>query len=171
MELNFELERLQKYAVIEKELIRAEEKHPAFPSDMYEQLAIMQEEAGEVTKAVIDYHCQSGTIQDVKDELIQTAAMCMRMLLNIMAVHPRTDVGDGVLTADGYCVDPECQMVYTYPSWGRDRVPTYCYLRYDEQIKRWQPGTGENTVFFLKRENVDKYIHDVHKSRSNTKKS
>lgn len=74
------LDRLQKYAPIDAELKRAEKKHPNFPKDMYQQLAIMQEEAGEVTKAVLHYHYESGSLQDVKDELIQTAAMCMRML-------------------------------------------------------------------------------------------
>jgi NTP pyrophosphatase (non-canonical NTP hydrolase) len=80
MELNSELDRLQKYAPIDEELKRAEKKHPNFPKDMYQQLAIVQEEAGEVTKAVLHYHYEGGRLQDVKDELIQTAAMCMRML-------------------------------------------------------------------------------------------
>lgn len=44
------------------------------------QLAIMQEEAGEVTKAVLDYHYAADTVEHIKEELIQTAAMCMRML-------------------------------------------------------------------------------------------
>lgn len=80
MELNSELERFKKYLSIETELKRAEKKHPLFPTDMFRQLAIMQEEAGEVTKAVLHYHYEDGSLQDVKDELIQTAAMCMRML-------------------------------------------------------------------------------------------
>ena len=74
------LQSLQKYSKIEKELERAEKKHPEFPADMFRQLAIMQEEAGEVTKAVLDYHYEKGTLEHVKEELIQTAAMCMRML-------------------------------------------------------------------------------------------
>lgn len=83
MELNSELDRLQKYAEIDRELIRAEKKHPIFPADMFQQLAIMQEEAGEVTKAVLHYHYENGTIVHIKEELIQTAAMCMRMLKNL----------------------------------------------------------------------------------------
>lgn len=79
MELNSELERLQKYAVIDSELIRARKLHPNYPSGIFEKLAIMQEEAGEVAKAVLDLKA-GGTIEDVKTELIQTAAMCMRML-------------------------------------------------------------------------------------------
>ena len=83
MELHSELDRLQKYAPIEAELKRAEKKHPNFPKDMFKQLAIMNEEAGEVTKAVLHYHYEGGSVEDVKEELIQTAAMCMRMLDNL----------------------------------------------------------------------------------------
>ena len=87
MELNSEFDRLEaevnrlmKYDEIQKELERAEKKHPEFPKDMFQQLAIMQEEAGEVTKAVLHYHYEGGTLEDVCEELVQTAAMCMRML-------------------------------------------------------------------------------------------
>jgi NTP pyrophosphatase (non-canonical NTP hydrolase) len=80
MEINSEIERLQKYLPIDEELKRAEKKHPNFPKDMFQQLAIMQEEAGEVTKAVLQYHFEGGDKEDIKSELIQTAAMCMRML-------------------------------------------------------------------------------------------
>lgn len=83
MELNSELDRLEKYNVIDAELKRAEQKHPNFPVDMFQKLAIMQEEAREVTKAVLHYHYENGTIADVKSELIQTAAMCMRMLMTL----------------------------------------------------------------------------------------
>ena len=80
MELNSELERLQKYIVIDIELKRAEKKHPNFPADMFRQVAIMNEEAGEVTKAVLHYHYENGGLENIKKELIQTAAMCVRML-------------------------------------------------------------------------------------------
>lgn len=80
MELNSELDRLKKYNPIDAELKRAEKKHPDFPTDMFRQVAIMNEEAGEVTKAVLHYHYEGGSLKDVKEELIQTAAMCMRML-------------------------------------------------------------------------------------------
>lgn len=83
MELNSELDRLRKYAEIESELQRATKKHPNYPTDMFQQLAIMQEEAGEVTKAVLDHHFEKGTLEHVREELIQTAAMCVRMLQNL----------------------------------------------------------------------------------------
>ena len=83
MELNSELDRLEKYNIIDAELVRAEKKHPDFPKDIFHQLAIMQEEAGEVTQAVLHYHYEKGTIEHVMEELVQTAAMCMRMLQNL----------------------------------------------------------------------------------------
>lgn len=83
MELNSELDRLQKYAEIDSELKRAEKKHPNYPKDMFRQLAIMQEEAGEVTMAVLHYHYEKGTLEHIREELIHTAAMCMRMLQNL----------------------------------------------------------------------------------------
>ena len=83
MELNSELDRLRKYAPIDAELKRAEKLHPNYPTDMFRQLAIMQEEAGEVTKAVVDYHYAKDTVLHIKEELIQTAAMCMRMIDNL----------------------------------------------------------------------------------------
>ena len=83
MELNSELDRLQKYNPIDKELKRAEKKHPAWPPNIFEQVAIVNEEAGEVTKAVLHYRRERGSLDEVKEELIQTAAMCMRMLKNL----------------------------------------------------------------------------------------
>jgi NTP pyrophosphatase (non-canonical NTP hydrolase) len=68
---------------IATELERAKKKHPNWPTDIFQQLAIMQEEAGEVTKAVLDYHFEKKSISDVREELIQTAAMCVRMLENL----------------------------------------------------------------------------------------
>ena len=81
--LEKEVERLLKYDEIQSELERAEKKHPDFPDDMFRQLAIMNEEVGEVTKAVLHYHYEGGTIYDIREELIQTAAMCMRMLKDL----------------------------------------------------------------------------------------
>jgi len=83
MELNLELERLLKYSRIQDELEREEKKHPIFPLNIFEQLAIMQEEAGEVTKAVLHLKYENGTLYDIEEELVQTAAMCMRMLQSL----------------------------------------------------------------------------------------
>ena len=71
---------VQIFSAIMSEFNRAERIHPSYPANMFEQLAIMQEEAGEVTKAVLHYHYEQGSIDKVEKELIQTAAMCIRML-------------------------------------------------------------------------------------------
>lgn len=83
LELDSGLDVLQKYNQVDAELKRAEKKHPEWPVNIYEQLAIVTEEAGEVAKAVLHYNHENGSLQNVKDELIQTAAMCMRMLKNL----------------------------------------------------------------------------------------
>ena len=71
------------YSEIEQELIYAKQQHPNYPTDIFKQLAIMQEEAGEVTMAVNDLESGKSTIKHVREELIQTAAMCVRMIENL----------------------------------------------------------------------------------------
>lgn len=83
MILESELDRLQKYLPIERELIRAKKIHPDNPKDELFQLAVMIEEAGEVAKAVLDYRSKKCDKKHIREELIQTAAMCMRMLENM----------------------------------------------------------------------------------------
>lgn len=80
MELNSELDRLRKYSVIEAELQRAKRKHPEYPDNVFKQVAIISEEAGEVAKVALQYHDEGGSLDNLRAELIQTAAMCMRML-------------------------------------------------------------------------------------------
>jgi NTP pyrophosphatase (non-canonical NTP hydrolase) len=79
MILNSELNRLLKYQIVDKELIRAKKLHPAYPDNIFEKLAIITEESGEVAKAVLKYKYENGDFQNIKTELIQTAAMCIRM--------------------------------------------------------------------------------------------
>jgi len=91
-----------------EEIERAESLHPNWPENPFIQLAIIQEEVGEVTKALLDLNhsaaaqatnvqnpTQMGFVEQSKavaeaelnkkemhleNELIQTAAMCIRML-------------------------------------------------------------------------------------------
>ena len=83
MLLDSEKDRLMQFKPVLDELTRAEKKHPEWPEDMFRQVAIMNEEAGEVTKAVLHLHYENGSIEKVKEELVQTAAMCMRILKNL----------------------------------------------------------------------------------------
>ena len=83
MELDSTLDRLRKYEEIDRELIKAKEKHPKWPKNINKQALIMLEEAGEVAKAVLQYQDENGSLNEIKKELVQTAAMCMRMLETI----------------------------------------------------------------------------------------
>ena len=65
----------------------AETKHPDWPCDILHQIAIVNEEAGEATKAALHFEYESGSLEDVEKELIQTAAMCIRMLNNLESVY------------------------------------------------------------------------------------
>lgn len=68
---------------VHEELKRAEEKHPHFPVDIIHMVSIMNEESGEAVRAGLNYFYEQGDIEEVKNELIQTAAMCFRCLQNI----------------------------------------------------------------------------------------
>jgi len=71
------------YVQIERELNRAKEKHPIFPDNIVERVAIMMEEAGEAMQAVNDLKHgidNSHSRKHLIEELIQTAAMCVRCI-------------------------------------------------------------------------------------------
>jgi len=65
------------------ELYSAEAKHPEWPDDIVHQAAILSEESGECVQACLQFYYDQGNIERVKHEAIQTAAMCLRMLLNL----------------------------------------------------------------------------------------
>ena len=65
------------------ELLRAETKSPDWPADLIHQVAIMQEESGEAIRAALNHVYHGEPLDDVRGELIQTAAMCLRCLKNM----------------------------------------------------------------------------------------
>lgn len=70
--------------LIHQELERAEAKHPEWPDDLVYMDQIVNEEKGEVTRAVVQYCIDgTGTIQSIRDGLKQTAAVCVRMIKQI----------------------------------------------------------------------------------------
>lgn len=62
------------------EKYRAETIHPHWPSDIIHQVAIVAEESGEAVRAALNFEYEDGSLQYLQEELIQTAAMCIRCL-------------------------------------------------------------------------------------------
>lgn len=68
---------------IDNELQRAEELHPDFPTDPIHMVAIMAEESGEAVRAANQFYDGEGTLDELREELVQTATMCVRCLLRL----------------------------------------------------------------------------------------
>ena len=62
------------------EACRAQSIHPRWPKDVVHQCAIVCEESGEATQASLDYSYHGKPRERIRDELIQTAATCLRAL-------------------------------------------------------------------------------------------
>jgi len=64
------------------ELAKAEAKHPEWPTDPLHAIAVIGEEFGELTQAVLQVTYEPGKslITDVRREAVQTAAMALRFL-------------------------------------------------------------------------------------------
>lgn len=83
------------------EVDAATAKHPGWPIDPTHAIAIIQEELGEATRAVCQatYEGNGGeTLDDARQEIVQTAAMCLRWLANFDSYVIRPServVGDG----------------------------------------------------------------------------
>jgi len=67
------------------EVIRAEDKWPQWPENTFNQICIVAEESGEAVRAVNEYHndMTESNFKAIQTELIQTAAMCVRMIKNL----------------------------------------------------------------------------------------
>lgn len=75
-------------AIIEEvmaELRRATAKYPTWPTDPLHALAVLGEEFGELTKAMLQltYEPEKATVEDVREEAIQTAAMAIRLAMSL----------------------------------------------------------------------------------------
>ena len=59
---------------------RANTKHPETFQTLFEMCAVLSEETGEVSNAVLNYAHGLGGKEQIKQELIDTAAVCIRAL-------------------------------------------------------------------------------------------
>lgn len=72
--------------MVQAELALAVAKFPTWPTDPLHALAVLGEEFGELTKAMLQhiYEPHKGvTAQDIRDEAIQTAAMALRLAMSL----------------------------------------------------------------------------------------
>lgn len=65
------------------ELEAAERKFPAFPTDPIHAAAILQEEAGDLVQASLQFTYEKGSIEAMRKEVVKTGAMALRFLLNM----------------------------------------------------------------------------------------
>ncbi len=70
---------------VKAELTRATAKFPTWPTDPLHALAVLGEEFGELTKAMLQLSYEPGkaTVADVREEAIQTAAMALRLAMSL----------------------------------------------------------------------------------------
>lgn len=66
---------------IESRLRYANNKHPHWPESHVEKAAIVQEKCGELIRASLQHKYEKGPYYAMHDKAIQTAAMCIRFLL------------------------------------------------------------------------------------------
>ncbi|HEX4918029.1 MAG TPA: hypothetical protein VFV43_09055, partial [Limnobacter sp.] len=67
------------------EVAKATAKFPTWPTDPLHAVAVLGEEFGELTKAVLQhtYEPHKSTAEDVRTEAVQTAAMAIRFLMSL----------------------------------------------------------------------------------------
>lgn len=84
-------------AMVFDELGRAKSKFPTWPDDPLHAVAVVNEEAGELTRAVLQWAYEGGDVENVQKEAVQTAAMAIRFLLNLggYAVRKSGQLHDG----------------------------------------------------------------------------
>lgn len=70
---------------ITAEVARATVKFPTWPTDPLHALAVLGEEYGELTKAMLQltYEPHKTTLEEVRTEAIQTAAMALRLAMSL----------------------------------------------------------------------------------------
>jgi len=65
------------------ELYRAVGKFPKFPCDPVHAVSVMAEESGEAIQAALQLVYENGSLEKLREEVIQTTAMCIRIISGI----------------------------------------------------------------------------------------
>jgi thioesterase domain-containing protein len=66
-----------------REYLRARKKYPNWPDDPVHASAVLNEEAGELTQAALDfYNGNAGDSEHMINEAVQTGAMSLRFLMH-----------------------------------------------------------------------------------------
>ena len=75
--------------VVMRELERVEIQHPIWPNDPIHVVGIIEEEVGEAMREAINliYFRESADRDRLQKELVQTAAMAIRALINIDQIN------------------------------------------------------------------------------------
>ena len=89
-------------AAVLTEVASAEAKYSWKNNNLIKQALVVLEEAGEVAQAVNNLDEKNGTIEQVRTELIQTAAMCYRMLKGLDEKPDKPDKPELMFTCK-YC--------------------------------------------------------------------
>lgn len=71
--------------VVAEEVQRATEKFPTWPTDPLHAVAVLNEEVGELNKAILQatYEPRKASPFDVRGEAVQAAAMAVRFLMSL----------------------------------------------------------------------------------------
>ena len=80
---------------ITEEMRAACDKFPLWPECPVIGTAIVVEEAGEAMQAALDYRFGRGDVKRLREELIQTTAMCCRMIGYIDKHYVTDGIGTG----------------------------------------------------------------------------
>lgn len=72
------------YKAIKKELSRAKNKFPWWPTDPIHAAAIVQEEAGELIQAALQFTYEKGSTTAMMDEAVQVGAMAVRFIESVL---------------------------------------------------------------------------------------
>ena len=70
------------FNLTKKELKLAKQKHPYWPYDLLHAAAIVNEEAGELTRACLNYIYENGKKDEIIKEAAQVSASIFRFLEN-----------------------------------------------------------------------------------------